>query len=132
MLKLLLYRFPAQDTAFKVDKLDAQFIHGYYRPLDGTLKLNWYKTTKAEFKPRSNIMAVTLPAYVDIVRGVDTLSSGNSDDSNKRIFTTTRMDRTWTAVPIDSSLIKFCNVVGYVNFFLPRPATTGSSPSHLF
>ena len=95
MLKLLLYCFPAQDTAFKVDKLDAQFIRGFYRPLEGTLKMHWYKTTKAEFKPRFNIMAVTLPAYVDIVRGVDTLLSGNSDDSNERIFTTTRMDRTW-------------------------------------
>ena len=96
--------------------------------IEDTLRMNWYTVTKAEFKPRFSIMAVTLAAYVDIVRGIDPLLSGNSDDINKRIFTTTRMDRTWTAVPIDSSLIS----VGMPNTWIPktRPRSTkhGTQP----
>ena len=127
MLKLLLYCFPAQETAFRVDKLDAQFVRGYYRPTEGTLKMHWYKATPADFKPRFNIMAVTLAAYVDIVRGVDPLLSGNSEASNGRTFTTHRMDKTWTAVPIDSSLISQPYLLAYIMAYLPSYAWAGRS-----
>lgn len=116
MLRALLYVYPAHVDAWQLDKIDRQFIRQQVAQSRSDLRVEIYPVD-VPVRCRMEAICVTLPAFTEHLKGVDTLL-GNLDPAISGGYNMSEMDNSWAVVPIDSYILLQPWLLEYIVAFM--------------